>query len=205
MQTWPLTGRAEELEVIADVLGADGPHAGVVIVGSAGVGKTRLAREAMAAASRRGMVVRWLAGTLAAQSVPLGACVQWAERLGGNPVQLVGRAIKAITASPDDSRVLVIVDDAHLLDNLSAFVLHQLVPRRAAAGRGDGPVEGRTPAPAGSATALAHGIRWFAAVGARWAGEHRMLRPDVADDPRQRLVPAPPGRPGNARRTPESP
>ncbi len=132
MQTWPLTGRAEELEVIADVLGADGPHAGVVIVGSAGVGKTRLAREAMAAASRRGMVVRWLAGTLAAQSVPLGACVQWAERLGGNPVQLVGRAIKAITASPDDSRVLVIVDDAHLLDNLSAFVLHQLVQRRAA-------------------------------------------------------------------------
>ncbi|MBV8785547.1 MAG: LuxR family transcriptional regulator [Mycobacterium sp.] len=132
MQTWPLTGREEELEVVAEVLGADGPHAGVVIAGSAGVGKTRLAREAMAAASRRGMVVRWLAGTLAAQSVPLGACVQWAERLGGNPVQLVGRAIKAITASPDDTRVLVVVDDAHLLDNLSAFVLHQLVQRRAA-------------------------------------------------------------------------
>ena len=132
MQTWPLTGREEELEVVADVLGADGPHAGVVIAGSAGVGKTRLAREAMAAASRRGMVVRWLAGTLAAQSVPLGACVQWAERLGGNPVQLVGRAIKAITAAPDDTRVLVVVDDAHLLDNLSAFVVHQLVQRRAA-------------------------------------------------------------------------
>lgn len=132
MQTWPLTGRAEELEVIADVLGADEPPMGVVIAGSAGVGKTRLAREAMAAASRQGMVVRWLAGTVAAQSVPLGACVQWADRLAGNPVQLVGRAIKAITASPDDSRVLVVVDDAHLLDNLSAFVLHQLVQRRAA-------------------------------------------------------------------------
>jgi DNA-binding CsgD family transcriptional regulator len=132
MQTWPLTGRAEELEVIADVLGADGPPTGVVISGSPGVGKTRLAREAMAAASRRGMVVRWLAGTLAAQSVPLGACVQWADRLAGNPVQLVGRAIKAITAAPDDTRVLVVVDDAHLLDNLSAFVLHQLVQRHAA-------------------------------------------------------------------------
>lgn len=132
MQTWPLTGRAEELEVIADVLGADEPPTGVVIVGSAGVGKTRLAREAMAAASERGITVRWLAGTLAAQSVPLGACVQWADRLAGNPVQLVGRAIKAITASPDAARVLVVVDDAHLLDNLSAFVLHQLVQRRGA-------------------------------------------------------------------------
>jgi DNA-binding CsgD family transcriptional regulator len=132
MQTWPLTGRAEELEVIADVLGADEPPTGVVIVGSAGVGKTRLAREAMAAASQRGITVRWLAGTLAAQSVPLGACVQWADRLAGNPVQLVGRAIKAITAAPDDTRVLVVVDDAHLLDNLSAFVLHQLVQRRRA-------------------------------------------------------------------------
>lgn len=132
MQAWPLTGRAEELEVIADVLGADGPQAGVVIVGSAGVGKTRLAREAMAAASRQGWAVRWLAGTLAAQSVPLGAFVQWADRLEGNPVQLVGRAISSITTSPDDTPVLVVVDDAHLLDNLSAFVVHQLVQRRAA-------------------------------------------------------------------------
>ena len=54
MQAWPLTGRAEELEVIADVLCPDGPYAGVVIAGSAGVGKTRLAREAMAAARNCG-------------------------------------------------------------------------------------------------------------------------------------------------------
>lgn len=54
MQAWPLTGRAEELEGIAGALCADGPSAGVMITGSAGVGKTRLAREAMAAAEERG-------------------------------------------------------------------------------------------------------------------------------------------------------
>ena len=132
MQAWPLTGRAEELEVIAGVLRDDGPFAGVVIAGSAGVGKTRLAREAMAVAAERGWTVRWVVGTLAAQSIPLGAFAQWADRLEGNPLQLVGSVIAAVTASSSGAPVLVVVDDARLLDNLSAFVLHQLVLRRAA-------------------------------------------------------------------------
>jgi DNA-binding CsgD family transcriptional regulator len=132
MQAWPLTGRAEELEVIADVFRADGPHASVVIAGSAGVGKARLAREAMAAARNCGWAVHWVAGTVAAQSIPLGAFAQWADRLEGNPLQLVSSVIAKVTASPNGAPVLVVVDDARLLDNLSAFVLHQLVLRRAA-------------------------------------------------------------------------
>jgi DNA-binding CsgD family transcriptional regulator len=132
MQSWPLTGRAEELEVIADALSGDGPYAGVVIAGSAGVGKTRLAREAMSLAAERGWTVRWVAGTVAAQSIPLGACAQWADRLEGDPLRLVGSVIAKVTSSPNGAPVLVVVDDARLLDNLSAFVLHQLVLRRAA-------------------------------------------------------------------------
>jgi hypothetical protein len=68
MQAWPLTGRAEELSVIAGVLCADEAYGGVVIARSAGVGKTRLAREAAAAAADRGWAVHWVAGTVAAQS-----------------------------------------------------------------------------------------------------------------------------------------
>src|ERR1700679_2412462 len=132
MHSWPLTGRAEELDVIADVLADDESYAGVVVAGPAGVGKTRLAREAMALAAKRGWAVRWVAGTVAAQSVPLGACAQWADRLEGDPLQLVGRVIAQGPASPNAAPVLVVVDDARLLDNLSAFVLQQLVLRRAA-------------------------------------------------------------------------
>lgn len=124
MRTWPLTGRAEELKVIANAFGPDTPSAGVVIAGPAGVGKTRLAREAMAVAADRGWVVRWVAGTLAAQSVPLGACAQWADRLEGDPLRLVGSVIAEVTASPNGAPVLVVVDDALLLDSLSAFVLY---------------------------------------------------------------------------------
>jgi hypothetical protein len=89
MQAWPLTGRAEELEVIADALCADAPYPGVVIAGAAGVGKTRLAREATAIAAKRGWAVRWVTGTLAAQSIPLGACAQWTDQLEGSPLELV--------------------------------------------------------------------------------------------------------------------
>jgi DNA-binding CsgD family transcriptional regulator len=132
MRTWPLTGRAEELNVIADAFCPDKPYVGVVITGSPGVGKTRLAREAMALAAERGWTGRWVAGTLAAQSIPLGACAQWADRLDGDPLQLVSNVIAKVTASPNGAPVLVVVDDARLLDDLSAFVLHQLVLRRAA-------------------------------------------------------------------------
>ncbi|MGH3764249.1 MAG: ATP-binding protein [Pseudonocardiaceae bacterium] len=46
---WPLTGRDNELRLIAAALDDPG---GIVLDGSAGVGKTRLAREALHAADR---------------------------------------------------------------------------------------------------------------------------------------------------------
>jgi AAA ATPase domain len=56
---WPLIGRAEELALICGLIHRrDGPG-GVVLAGSAGVGKTRLAREALAAAEQRGALTRW--------------------------------------------------------------------------------------------------------------------------------------------------
>ena len=127
-----LTGRAEELNIIADVLcGYDG-HAGMAIAGRAGVGKTRLAREALAADAELGWVVRSVVGTVAARSIPLGAFAQWTDRLDGDPLQLVGGVIATVTTSRGGAPVLVAVDDAHLLDSMSAFVVHQLALRGAA-------------------------------------------------------------------------
>lgn len=70
---WPLTGRVKELSRISGLTRRrDGP-AGVVLAGPAGVGKTRLAREALAAAEQRGAVTRWAVGTASARTLPLGA------------------------------------------------------------------------------------------------------------------------------------
>ncbi|PND54775.1 hypothetical protein CRM90_26100 [Mycobacterium sp. ENV421] len=130
---WPLIGRGEELRLIADALGDRTAPAGVAIIGRAGVGKTRLAREAATAASVAGATVRWAAGTQSAQAIPLGAFAEWATGVHGSPLQLVGAVIERLTAARRGGRAVIFVDDAHLLDDLSAFVLHQVVLRRAAA------------------------------------------------------------------------
>ena len=135
MGDWPLVGRVEEMRLVADALGdaADGVDgAGIVIAGQAGVGKSRLAREAVAVAEQRGWLVRSVAGTAAAQGVPLGAFAQWIDQIDANPVNVVAAGLAAITEAPNGTPVLVAVDDAQLLDEMSAFVLHQLVRRRAA-------------------------------------------------------------------------
>jgi DNA-binding CsgD family transcriptional regulator len=129
---WPLTGRDEELRLITESFGEIGEYGGVAIIGRAGVGKSRLAREAAAAASRAGATARWTAGTQSAQTIPLGAFAQWATDIDGGALQLVGTVINALTSAADSGRAVVAVDDAHLLDDLSATVLHQLVLRKAA-------------------------------------------------------------------------
>jgi DNA-binding CsgD family transcriptional regulator len=131
MRGWPLVGRAEELHVIADAT-ASPVYRGAAIVGPAGVGKTRLAHEAATQAATLGWSLRWVVGTVAARSVPLGAFAEWTDGLDGNPLRLVGQVVDAITATVGDTPLMLVVDDAHLLDDLSAFVLLQLVTRGAA-------------------------------------------------------------------------
>lgn len=123
---WPLTGRAYELGLIAAAIAPDSEYAGVVIGGEAGVGKTRLAREAV---TRTDQPSRWIAASTSAQSIPLGALASWAPRDSSNPVSLTQDVLGALAGGGD---VVVAVDDAHLLDELSVFVVQQLVVRRLA-------------------------------------------------------------------------
>jgi DNA-binding CsgD family transcriptional regulator len=128
---WPLTGRDEEFAVISELVnGAE--YRGVVLAGRAGVGKSRLAREAVSAAADGGWSVRHVAATASGRSVPLGAFAQWTDDVDGSPLVLARRVIGALTAGGDGKRLLVFVDDAHMLDELSALVVHQLVLQRAA-------------------------------------------------------------------------
>ena len=79
--SWPLVGRERELGHIA-ALRADGAG-GVVIAGEAGLGKTRLASEALAVADAGGAATARLAATRAAASIPLGALSAVLPELGG--------------------------------------------------------------------------------------------------------------------------
>ena len=101
----------------------NGP-AGIVLAGAPGVGKTRLAREALAAAQRRGALTRWAVATASARALPLGAFAATLGVVGPDPARLVRQASDALLAGAEKAGVIVGVDDAHLLDDLSATLVH---------------------------------------------------------------------------------
>jgi DNA-binding CsgD family transcriptional regulator len=129
--TWPLTGRSEEMGLIEAALSVP-ESSGMIVCGAAGVGKTRIAREALSAAESKGSDIRWAVATSSAQAIPLGAFASWAGPEATDTLQLVRGVIDALTFASAGTPVLVGVDDVQLLDDLSTFVLQQIVQRRAA-------------------------------------------------------------------------
>lgn len=121
-----LTGRDSELEVIRRALSGADKHSGVVIAGAAGVGKTWLAREALRRAEASGERTKWIVGTESARALPLGAFIGLLGDAMADPLTNVRRVIESFVARQRRARVVVGVDDAHLLDGLSALVIHQL-------------------------------------------------------------------------------
>ncbi|MFE7445556.1 LuxR C-terminal-related transcriptional regulator [Streptomyces chartreusis] len=106
---WPFTGREDELELVRGALAA-GRH-GIVITGPAGSGKTRLVTEAA-----RGTDFARVAGTPETRRIRFAAFAH-----------LVPETASLHGAFQHLSGVrLLLVDDAHLLDDASAALVHQL-------------------------------------------------------------------------------
>ena len=106
--------------------------AGILVSGAAGVGKSRIVREALSSVAAKGFEPRWAVGTMSARKLPLGAFAPWAGSAGTDRLQLVRDVIDSVTSAPPGTTVVLGVDDVHLLDELSTFVLHQIVQREAA-------------------------------------------------------------------------
>jgi hypothetical protein len=90
---WPLVGREQELRFVAAQLRSRITPSGVVLAGAAGVGKTRLAREALRRTARPGSQTRWAYGTASARLTPLGAFEGLLGDLGTDPASIVSRAV----------------------------------------------------------------------------------------------------------------
>ena len=127
--SWRLVGRTAELRRLRRAFGRGGVH-GAVIAGRTGVGKTRLVREWLTGIEGRHPTVT-VSGTAAAARIPFGAFAQLLPEhfdAAASPLEVLRAASMAITERDPDRRGLVVaVDDAHLLDDGSATLVHQLV------------------------------------------------------------------------------
>ncbi len=128
----PLIGRSEELAFLCAAITEQG---GAVVGGAAGVGKTRLAHEVSSVLT--GWHVTWATATQAAADLPLGGVAGLGLADDGMSVRgrpgLLSRLTATLAERAGGREILVVVDDAHLLDELSAAFVHHLATSHAVA------------------------------------------------------------------------
>ena len=130
---WPLVGRTDLLHLVDAIVRAG---RGVVLVGPAGVGKTRLAHEVAAIAEARGNAVLRAVASASGARIPFAALAPLLpERRAtrGQVGDLAAAALRALTARAGPAGpALLLADDAQLLDDGSAAVVHQAAASGAA-------------------------------------------------------------------------
>jgi len=129
VEHWGFVGRADELTRLTSA--ATG-HAGrgLILSGSAGIGKSRLLHEAVAGLPPEHHAVYCAAANIASSGLPFGGLAQIlpAEPPAGlSPAGLLRWAVDGLHAESGNRPMVLAVDDAHLLDPPSAALAHLLV------------------------------------------------------------------------------
>jgi tetratricopeptide (TPR) repeat protein len=124
---WPLVGRDDELALLRS-LRESGSRQGAVVIGPPGVGKSRLVQEAAAEAEAAGMLTVRVAGTTGAARLPFAPLLPPPETHpeGAGRGDLLHRLHAGLVERCGGDRFLLLIDDAHLLDDDSAALAHQL-------------------------------------------------------------------------------
>jgi DNA-binding CsgD family transcriptional regulator len=175
---WPLVGREDELQFLRRARAAPAPG-GVLLSGAPGVGKSRLVTESATEAREEGswatVVLPVAPGTA---SFPFAA-LRGALDVADAPADAAGLSAAisgALRAARGSKHLLVVVDDAHLLDEESAGLLYGMVA-------------------GGETTLLAtarSGATAPSAITALWKDDHvaRLEVQDLSRDESRRLIAA---------------
>lgn len=127
---WPLVERDTHLEDFLKALDDVGQSSSRLLLGAAGTGKSRLLREMLDAAERRGAATESLWATRATCGVPFGVFAHLlpraSARAAANELQLLGALLHRIHGLAEGGRLVLAVDDAPHLDRGSAVVVERV-------------------------------------------------------------------------------
>jgi len=127
---WPFEGRETELREIRSAFTGVDVDA-IVFTAPAGVGKTRLARQALSVLGADRCV--WVGATRAAAGIPFAAVAPLLpDETAREPLAMIRAAIQHLHRWGGRHAVALAVDDAHLLDDASATLVARLAMDRAA-------------------------------------------------------------------------
>lgn len=125
-EEWALVGRERLLQSIE---GSADRGGGIVLCGPAGVGKTRVVREMLTQLESAGHEVEWVAATRAVAAIPLGAVSHLLPERARDLPAVLRWVSSRFVVEPGTPVTVIGVDDAHLLDDASAAVIHHLALR----------------------------------------------------------------------------
>ncbi|WP_326555250.1 LuxR C-terminal-related transcriptional regulator [Micromonospora sp. NBC_01813] len=123
MGLWSFVGRAEEFDRLSAA--ATGGGRGLILSGSAGIGKSRLLREVVDRLPTETYAVWSASGSVSAAGLPFAGLAQVlpAEQPPGlSPSALLRWAVESLRQRAAGRPIVLAIDDAHLLDPTSAAV-----------------------------------------------------------------------------------
>ncbi|EPR76734.1 putative transcriptional regulator [Leifsonia rubra CMS 76R] len=128
MARWPVLPRESERDAVLSIL--RGSHSrSVMLRGPSGVGKTTLGAHISQALRADGRTVVPVVGLAELAEIPLGALAPVLASAGRVDLESVSDRVQALVAvvGENPTKFVLVVDDAPLLDAVSAGVLYQLV------------------------------------------------------------------------------